>query len=306
MGCAAGTAVPEPHEREADLIDVREFAEGDKMLYLMADNHEMIKDMFKQFDGNNSKKLSSPELRGFVKTIVPRQYKNNAEEHNKLIDKHVEKAFSKDDHGKIISHHVDIFAFSYWLQTALVARFLSLKPEGGRRLTIKQMERFLRALTGKDQGTAMSFQELQFAMQFIEKNADNDISVSRFVHICLQLMRMHMNGVFDAGNKLKSKMKGRRGGNRTPEAKYNDKNFEGSWIAHIVNFNVSERAWNSAAARVKMAAVEKKFYREENTRKLMKLKEEKSAPSPPVEKKEGKKKKLSAAEMMEALRPKTF
>jgi len=195
--CMATKVAPggeDSEDRRADEIDIREFADGDKMLILMKENHEMIKTIFNKFDANDSSKINSAELRTFLKVIFLKQSKWDEGTYHQKLDRIIDRAFVTDE-KKAIPEFLGVFEFSMWLQTAMVARFMELRPEEGRRLPRKKFEKYLRALAGKGQGKDMSFQELQIALRYLEEYTDPELSVSRFVHVSLHLMREHMSGI---------------------------------------------------------------------------------------------------------------
>mmetsp|Transcript_10180 Transcript_10180/g.20213 ORF Transcript_10180/g.20213 Transcript_10180/m.20213 type:complete len:273 (-) Transcript_10180:336-1154(-) len=270
MGCGAHWNVPKP-DRVADEIDVREFKDGDKMLIMMEENHDLIKKIYKKFDSTGNNTMSSAELRVFVMMIVPKHSKETAGEHHAKIDRCIDRAFQEcKQKRKEERDLLGVYEFSMWLQTALVARFISLDPKDGRRISKKRFEGFLRSLAGKSQGKEFSFQELQSALKYIDENADIDISLSRFVHICLHLMREHMSGQFHKGNSNAARLKRKQSPRNAKIVPKKKEEFNGSWMAHLVGFEVSHRKWAAARERV---SEERKWYKEKKKRKLMKLEE---------------------------------
>mmetsp|Transcript_44111 Transcript_44111/g.70868 ORF Transcript_44111/g.70868 Transcript_44111/m.70868 type:complete len:272 (+) Transcript_44111:173-988(+) len=262
--CMATKVAPggeDSEDRRADEIDIREFADGDKMLILMKENHEMIKTIFNKFDANDSSKINSAELRTFLKVIFLKQSKWDEGTYHQKLDRIIDRAFVTDE-KKAIPEFLGVFEFSMWLQTAMVARFMELRPEEGRRLPRKKFEKYLRALAGKGQGKDMSFQELQIALRYLEEYTDPELSVSRFVHVSLHLMREHMSGIRTKANTDAAKFKKRVSKRQLKAGKQmssqNGDPFNGSWMAHLVAFDVSDKAWKRSRQRVTQ---ERKFYR---------------------------------------------
>lgn len=251
MGCQTSTVL-NPEDRRADKIDVMEFGEGDKMLTLLDVDIAWFQDLFLSYDKKHAGRLKRKQLLPFAERINPKHHRDSEDEHKERIAVCLDLLFGPDREDT--KRTVDLLQFTEWLQVAMVVQFYSLKPDCGKsKLSHDQFVRFLQKLSKRDQGKHFSFQEIHAALAYADKHADQEISLSRWVQLCLALMRKHIHGNFKSKFRAKHHHKfGLKGGGHAVShgQSSRDKLFDTFWMGHLLKFDTSDRSRRRAREHV--------------------------------------------------------